>query len=243
MSTVIRLPLPVIPDPNSSRACQVFADAIVDGIPARMLVDTGTYRSFVPYRDTFEPSEVLVQTLQWGALTARNLTVTMNPPDWPHPSLLGMDVLGSHICDFRFGESILELDRPAPALDLLPLPTPSDRTPAVPVSWASASTTAVWDTGAGITIVNRSWAEAHPDIVRISSESGHGTDITGASGRNPKGRLAPCRIGQVSFPEQDCGVTNSPGMDGIDIILGLPLISNANWYMDFPGRRWTNSPL
>ena len=243
MSSVIRLPLPVIPDPNSSRACQVFADTIVDGVPARMLLDTGTSRSYVPYRESFQPGDVHVETLQWGALTARDLSVIMNASDWPHPPLLGMDVLGRHICDFRFGDSILELDQPSQAADLLPLPTPAARTPAVPVHWDSASTTAVWDTGSGITMVNRSFAEANPDIVSISAEFGRGTGITGATGQNPKGRLAPCRIGNVDFPEQDCGVTNSPGLDGIDIILGLPLISSANWYMDFPGRRWTNSRI
>jgi hypothetical protein len=231
MSSVIRLPLPVIPDPNSSRACQVFADTIVDGAPARMLLDTGTSQSYVPYREALQPGDVHVETLQWGALIARNLSVTMNAPDWPH------------ICDFRFGDGILELDQSASASDLLPLPTPADRTPAVPVHWGSASTTAVWDTGSGITIVNRSFAEAHPEIVSISAEFGRGTGITGETGRNPKGRLAPCRIGKVLFPEQDCGVTNSLGLDGIDIILGLPLISSANWYMDFPRRRWTNSRI
>jgi hypothetical protein len=205
MSPVIRLPLQVIPDPNDSRACQAFADTVVDGIATRMLLDTGTYRSFVPYRYTLPSVEaderlVRVSTLQWGPLCARNLTVTMNPPDWPHPALLGMDVFGSHVCDFRFGEGILELDQSPQNHELLPLPTPSDRTPAVPISWASASTTAVWDTGAGITIVNHAWAETHPDIVSISDELGRGTGITGVAGRNPRGRLAPCRIGQVNFP-------------------------------------------
>src|SRR5215813_1520919 len=91
MSSVIRLPLPVIPDPNDARACQVFADTIVDGVPSRMLLDTGTHRSYVPYRDGLQPGDAHVEVLEWGGLTARNLTVTMNPPDWPHPPLLGMD--------------------------------------------------------------------------------------------------------------------------------------------------------
>lgn len=230
-------------------------------VPIRMLLDTGTYRSSVPYRDelTDRPQgnsrsgtgrgvlgsgnhdEALVQleALEWGSLTARGLTVNMNPLGWPHPPLLGMDVLGSHACHFRFSEGVLELDGPATSDALLPLPAQSDKTPAVPVQWEGTTIEAVWDTGAGITVVDRTWAEAHPEIVTISHEFGTGTDAYGKTGRNPKGRLAPCRIGHATFPEQDCGLPDLSGLN-IDIILGLPLISHANWYMDFPRRRWSN---
>jgi hypothetical protein len=254
MSSVISLPLDALPDPKDSRACQAFADALVDGVPTRMLLDTGTYRSYVPHRivahavpdddaNTSGPVLVHVGTVQWGSLIAHDLTVNMNPPDWPHPALLGMDVLGPHSCDFRFSERALEIDGPSRSDAFLTLQTPSNMTPTVPVHWEGASTNAIWDTGAGITIVHRTWAEAHPDIVTITDEFGTGTNITGATGRNPKGRLASCRIGRATFPEQACGVTNSPGLEGIDLIVGLPLISQANWYMDFPERRWTNEPV
>lgn len=253
------LPLPVLPDTSDPRACQVLLDAVADGVPIRMLLDTGTYRSSVPHRDV--PTDGLQQNarsgsgvfgsakvdetlmrlgvLEWGSLTTRDLTVTMDSPGWPHPPLLGMDVLGSHACHFRFGEGVLELDGPAPCEPLLPLPTPSDKTPALPVQWEGITIKAVWDTGAGITLIDHAWAEAHPEIVAIADESGTGTDVHGASNQHPMGRLAPCRIGQVTFPEQDCGVLDLSGIN-IDMILGLPLISHANWYMDFPRQRWSN---
>jgi hypothetical protein len=247
---------------------------IADEVPVRMLLDTGTYRSSVPYRDAldnrFPPNgpgavedarsidkpgggvftdvgkhdETLVQleALQWGSLTVRGLTVSLQSPGWPHPPLVGMDVLGPHACHFRFREGVLELDGTAPTDAFLPLPTPSDKTPAVPVQWGETIVDGVWDTGAGITIVDRTWAEAHPEIVTITKEFDTGTDVYGNTGRNLKGRLAPCRIGNVTFPEQDCGLPDLSHL-GITMFLGLPLISHANWYMDFPQRRWTNKLL
>ncbi|MEQ7128665.1 aspartyl protease family protein [Actinopolymorpha sp. B11F2] len=258
MTSGLTLPLPVVPDPSSPRARQVLLDAVADDVPIRMLLDTGTYRSSVPHRDALagrlrpegpDPNTgagqhderlVRLETLQWGSLTARGLTVSLQAPGWPHPPLLGMDVLGPHACHFRFTEGVLELDGPAPTDALLPLPTPSNKSPAVPVHWGNTTVDAVWDTGAGITIVDRTWAESHPEIVTITHEFGTGTDVYGNTGRNPKGRLAPCRIGNVTFPEQDCGVPDLSSLN-ITMFLGLPLISHADWYMDFPRRHWRNS--
>jgi Aspartyl protease len=272
MAAAITLPLPVVPDPASPRARQVFLDAVADDVPVRMLLDTGTYRSSVPYRDALadrsqreaadlnglerhvdQPGggvftgvghhdETLVQleTFRCGALTARGLTVSLQLPGWPHPPMLGMDVLGRHACHFRFTEGVLELDGPAPTDAFLPLPTPSNKTPAVNVQWGETTIDAVWDTGAGITLVDRAWAQAHPEIVTISHEFDTGTDVYGNTGRNPRGRLAPCRIGNVTFPEQDCGVPDLAGLN-ITMFLGLPLISQTDWYMDFPHRRWSNN--
>jgi hypothetical protein len=259
MGTTLRLPLPVVPDVSDPRARQVLLDVVADGVPVRMLLDTGTFRSSVPYRDALagrvqrnassgggvfssgDVSETFVQlgALEWGSLTARDLTVTMDSPGWPHPPLLGMDVLGPHACHFQFDEGSLELDGPAPSEALLPLQTPSNKTPVVPVQWEQTAINAVWDTGAGITLVDQAWAEAHPEIVGIAQEFGTGTDVHGTTSRHPMGRLAPCRIGQATFPEQDCGVLDLSGIN-IEMILGLPLISHANWYMDFPQQRWSN---
>jgi hypothetical protein len=261
MGSGLTLPLPVVRDASDPRACQVLLDAVADGVPIRMLLDTGTDRSSVPHLEapsdrlqrnvrsgtgngvfsSGKHDETLVQldVLEWGSLTARDLTVSMDAPGWPHPPLLGMDVLGSHACHFRFGAGVLELDGEAPSDPLLPLPTPSDKAPAVPVQWEGTTIEAVWDTGAGITVVDRTWGEAHPEIVKTTDEFGTGTDVHGTTSRNLMGRLAPCRIGHATFPEQDCGVLDLSGL-GIDMILGLPLISHADWYLDFPQRRWSN---
>lgn len=255
----VRLPIPVTADPDDPRACQIFLDAVVDGVVMSMLLDSGAYRSSVPHEEAFTsgvlPEEELISTdrrpterrvvrinrLTWGSLTATDLTVDMEPRG--RPGLLGMDMLGSHACHFRFSEGLLEADGPPPAGPLLPLPTPPNRAPLLSVEWGETTVSAVWDTGGGITTVDRTWALAHPDLVAITAEFGTGTDWHGRTQTNPRGRLSSCRIGEVTFPEQDCGVVaNWPApLKAIPIIVGLPLISQANWYMDFPNKRWINS--
>ena len=71
-----------------------------------------------------------------GDQTTRQLLVQLQPPGWPHPALLGMDVLGSHRCTFHFDDPRIELDGPVPAAaEWLPLATDPHRTPTVEVDW------------------------------------------------------------------------------------------------------------
>lgn len=244
------LPIPVLSDPNDARAAQVFVDVVADGIPVRMLLDSGTHRTWIPHRESIrvvgtEDGKPLVrlEMLRWGSLEVPDLVVAMNEPGWPHPPLLGMDILGSHACHFRFTSGVLELDGEPPGDDLFPLATEPHKTPTVPLRWPGRATHALWDTGAGIGIVNRSWAEANPEIVTITKEFGTGTDASGRTGRNPKGRFAPCRIGRAEFPEQKCGIARLDGaLTNMSLTVGMPLISQADWYMDFPRRRWFAQP-
>lgn len=257
----VRLPISVTPDPDDPRARQVLVEAIADGVAISMILDTGAYRSSVPHDERFtaavQPDERSksagrrpadrqigrIQSLTWGSLTATDLTVDMEPPDWPH-SPLGMDVLGAHACHFRFSDGLLEADWPVPPGPFLPLSTPPNRAPVLPVEWGETRVLAVWDTGAGITTIDRVWADANPELVSITADLGTGTDwTTRTTQENPRGFLSSCRIGEVTFPKQDCGIIADwpAALENIPIILGLPLISLANWYMDFPNQRWTNS--
>jgi hypothetical protein len=250
------LPLRVQNDPNDDRAVQVFVDTVADGVALHMLLDSGGHRTTVPHRDADDaqvPTPPVrpdrrdarftrLDTLQWGSLIERGLVVGVDPPGWPHPPRLGIDVLGAHACHFRFSNGVLELDGPAPPHPQFPSSRDEpQQTPSLPAQWPGATAEVVWDTGAGITIVNRSWADAHPSIVTIADEYGTGTDVEGRTGRNPKGRLAPCRIGNVTFSEQACGVAPLSGaLSDVAMIVGLPLISQADWYFDFLALTWTN---
>lgn len=187
-------------------------------------------------------------TLVTGDQVTRNLLIQLQPAGWPHPALLGMDVLGSHRCDFHFDRPRIELDGPLPPNpSWFPLTTDPHRTPTVDVSWGDTRSTAVWDTGAGVTLVDRTWASSHPEVVVIGTASGRGTDVTGAQASHPWGTLAACRIGGREFGGQVCGVVdfsvlNATLASPIEVVLGLPLITQASWCMDFPGHRWTLWP-
>lgn len=263
--SVSTIPLAVLPDPDDAEGLQAWTDAIADEAPLRLLVDTGTPRSAVPHVDPFATrprrltrggqgafgaparEEMLVQanTLRTGDLVTRKLLVQLQPEGWGHPGLLGMDVLGSHRCDFYFDVPRIDLDRvAAPDTAWYPLTTAPHHTPKVQVQWDQTSLSAVWDTGAGATLVDQSWASEHADIVSVHPETGRGIDVTGAEASHYWGTMAPCRIGHADFAEQICAVIDFSGINAtlaspVEVVIGLPLIAQASWCMDYPGRRWT----
>lgn len=201
------VPLVVLPDPDPTDdyAVQAWADVIADGVPVRMLVDTGTPRSALPHVEPFasRPSRVVpggsgvfgvpaeetlvtVDVVATGDQITRQLLVQLHPLGRPHPALLGMDVLGAHRCHFHSDDPRIDLDGLAPTdADWAPLVTDPHRTPTIELDWGRTQSTAIWDTGAGVTLVDQSWAQSHPDLVTISNEVGHGTDVTGAQASHP----------------------------------------------------------
>ncbi len=259
---MLTVPLLVLPDPVDAFALQSWVDVIADGVPLRMLVDTGGARTEVPRIGALaelvqegmsegrgasgSPSQdalARLPTLQIGDLTVTDLLVGLPQPDWPHPPVLGMDVLGSHACHFRFDDQEFDLGGPPDLESWMPLATEPHTAPVVDVHWESTSVSALWDTGAGITIVDRGWAESHPDAVTILTETRDGADSTGAPVAGVEGWLAGCTAGSLSFPAQLCVVVDLAALNAhlpspIHVILGLPQISQASWFMDFPRRRW-----
>lgn len=249
--------------PDGADALQAWVDVTADDVAVRMLLDTGSAGTDVPRIEPFasrvtdacqtgksasgklvSTSVAYVHALQVGALVVENVVVGVQAGDWPHPALLGMNVLSAHPCHFQFGAGWLEMDGELPPSDWIPLTTGSDKTPAVDVRWGPKSVSAIWDTGAGITLVDQNWAMEHPDVVTILNETDMGTDSSGHTRSNPKGRLAACRIGDVDFDEQRCGVVDFSDFNGssatpVYMFAGLPLMSQATWAFDFPSRRWT----
>jgi hypothetical protein len=62
-----------------------------------------------------------------------------------------------------------------------------------------------------VTLVDQSWADRHPTIVAVGTESGRGTDVTGTEAGHPWGTMAPCRIGGVVHPaRQLCVLWRTP---------------------------------
>jgi hypothetical protein len=114
-----------------------------------LLLDTGRPRSAFPHVEPFasrtsrvvpggrgvfgvpaEEALVTADVVVTGDQVTRRLLVQLQPQGWPHPALLGMDVLGSHRCDFHFDDPRIDFDGPAPTdVDWVPLVTDQHRTP------------------------------------------------------------------------------------------------------------------
>lgn len=113
-------------DPDVPTCATVLVDAVVNGDRCRFIVDTGAgttslvvdeltrtlpplgYETSAGLFGATTDARVTISEFQLGQLPARSIEVllTDQPPEVAR-NLLGMNVLGDHLCHFRF------LDRPS----------------------------------------------------------------------------------------------------------------------------------
>jgi predicted aspartyl protease len=257
-----QVPLIIEAEPDDPGCATVMVDGTVAGRPYRFILDTGAARTQLEadeYTCTLGagPGEsssgafashcdpiVTVTDLAVGSLRVATLDVTRVSPVPPQlRNLLGMDVLRRCRCLFRLEAALLDVEAPAGYQAGRDLRMDSRGHVYVDVSWPGVTAQACWDTGAGITIVNRGFWLAHP---RLFEEIGTsvGTDATGATLETPVVLLAEAVIGGRSFGRHKAAVVdlsqaNSTIELPMDLILGYPTLRQADWLFDFPANRWT----
>ena len=254
-----RIPLTIELDADEPEFASLWVDATVAARPYRMLLDSGAARSRLPAdeytgalavsgRDSSSVAfgtaadEVLVSVrdLVIGALRVPRLEVTRGAHG---PALLGLDVLGRHRCRLRPGAGVLDLDGPDDGIVARELSVGRRGHPYIELRWPGVSARACWDTGASATVVDLAFWRRHPalfDELGVSS----GEDAGGEQAETPLLRMAAPRIGgRMLRPHKvvavDLSAMNSSVDICMDLILGYPTISQAEWFFDFPGRRWS----
>jgi len=223
---VPQIPLIIEADPDDPGCATIMADGTVAGRPYRFIVDTGAARTQLEadeYTSALKaaPDEsssgafashadpvITVTDVAVGPLRAATLDVTRVSPIPPQPrNLLGLDVLRRYRCLFRLQAAVLDADAPANHQAGRDLRTDSRGHVYMDVSWPGVTAQACWDTGAGITIVNRDFRLAHP---RLFEEAGTatGTDGTGATLETPLVLMAEAVIGGRSFGRHQAAVVD-----------------------------------
>jgi predicted aspartyl protease len=256
-----QIPLIIEADPDDPGCAVIMVDGTVAGRPYRFVVDTGAARTQLEadeYTCALEaaPGEtssgafashsdpvVTVTDVAVGPLRVATLDVTRVSPAPPQPrNLLGMDVLRGYRCLFRLEAGLLDVEAPAGSQAGRDLRTDSSGHVYVDVHWAGVTAQACWDTGAGITIVNQGFRNAHP---RLFEDAGTatGTDAAGATQETPVVLMAEAVIGGRRFARHRAAVVdlshaNSTIELPMDLILGYPTLCQADWLFDFPGNRW-----
>lgn len=261
--------LVIQPDDEDAEAAAVLVDGTVGGRPYRFLLDTGAAVSsvgFDDYTSTFErvgmnsssgvfdrrgEDMITVPHIQLGPIAKSNFTLVRAANAGPDArNLIGMDLLKDYCCHFRFDEQRVIVD-----------PTDVDEHSEryhelmlgnrfhtyVGVRLGAMDARAVWDSGAGITVVDVGLIERHPAYFQEVGQS-QGTDSTGAqmptamfvmSGAVIGGRaFSPHRVAAVDLSHVNAA-TELP----MDLILGYSTLSQANWLLDFPRRRWAISKM
>ncbi len=252
------------PDDEDAEAAEVCVAGKVGSRGYRFLLDTGASRScitFDAYTSEFaligtntsagvfaKGSEdvVVVPSIEVGPIVRHDFPLVRSPEHMPGTrSLLGMDILKDFGFHFLFSEGRVLID-PEDMIcgmygfqDLL-LDTVFH--PYVKVEVGAIEANAVWDTGAGITVVDLTFVQEHPEVFQAAGRT-LGTDSTGAQAHTPMFIVDTATIGNRVFsPHRVAGVdlsqVNATIEIPMDFILGYSTLRKASWLFDFPRRRW-----
>jgi predicted aspartyl protease len=254
----------VQPDAEDADAAEVFVDGAIGGRPYRFLLDTGAARSCVRYDDyttTFASvgsdtssgvfaggsrDLVIAPSLALGPISRSNFTlVRAAQGDSGRQNMIGMDLLKDLCCHFRFDERRVEVvegevEEDGVAFEELFLGQRGH--PYIPVRLGDVIASAVWDTGAGMTVVDTNFIARAPGFFAAAGSS-TGTDSTGAQQETPMYMMGAATIGGYTFPTQrvaavDLSRVNATLERPMDLGVGYNLYSKAHWLFDFPRRRW-----
>jgi hypothetical protein len=187
---------------------------------------------------------VTVTDVWVGPMQAPSLEVTLaEGAAAGAPSLLGMDLIGRYRCHFRFAAGVVDVGAQAEGTDVLY--TGSRGHVYVDVGWPDApavSASANWDSGAGITIVHEGFWRAHRELFTDLGTT-EGTDASGTRVTTPLVLVSGAVIGGRPFAPHKAAVVDLSAANAtldrpMDLILGYPTWSQADWLFDFPARRW-----
>jgi len=193
-------------------------------------------------------ARTVIDALVWGTgaepVTLHGVEMESTEEDAPGPAhVLGLDVLARHRLDLFYSTARLTVDapeRPTPSAHLV---LSSHGHPHIELEWDGVRVRALLDTGASVTVVDNDFASRHRHL--LARRGVHdGTDDYGASARTPMAMLAGPRVGGRSFRPSMAAIAPIRGIQpegdpDFDVILGHPLLSQADWSLDLPGRRWS----
>jgi hypothetical protein len=258
------IPIELCDDRDDPGAAEAYVVATVAGREYRLILDTGGARSTLPVDDltsTFaridvddEPGRgalgpapadtrrVVVPSIALGPLEVRDLVVDLAPDGSHAPTILGLDVLRGHRLELRLTDVMLGIDTDAPVDAERPLSLSSRSHPHVVVGWGGVEARALFDTGASVSVVDPVFAAEHPELLEPLPPS-TGTDATGNRADTPMARMAACEVGGRRFDASLAAILPIRGIQRtgdpeFDLILGVPLIRQADWIIDLAWGVW-----
>lgn len=259
---IVAVELDLEPDPDVPEALMVSVVAEIDGVRQRLIVDTGgahsalaegdLSRMLVPAASGSDPGRGVFGAGDRGdSVEAAEMTIGGLRVDRPRfdverlpaaPSLLGLDVLGAHRLDFLFSEAVLEFDGDRAVDERRDLVRSSRRHPYVQVRWGDVVADAIWDSGASISIVDRGFTRRHSGLFRPDGSS-HGIDAGGSESAVDMVRMEAVTVGGRTFSPTIAGVADiagieRPGDPPFDLILGLPVLRQADWALHLAEGWW-----
>jgi hypothetical protein len=113
----------------------------------------------------------------------------------------------------------------------------------VEASFPSVTANCVWDSGAGMTIVDQAFWSRHRQSFRTVGPR-VGMDAAGEQRSLTTYEVSGMLIGGHEFSAHHVAIVNLSAVNEtlaqpMDIVLGYPTLRQANWYFDVPQRLWS----
>jgi hypothetical protein len=260
VEVLTEVPLEIEPDPDAPECATVRVVCGVASGELRCVLDSGARQTeivdgatlianrrfdSVHSRKIFSASLVErgdLPELSLAGVRRTVLPVTITPPDTHAENLLGIDFLHGHAWRISLASRLLA----SVNVDAEDVPWRIRRGPhghlCLDLRWGMTGANAIWDTGAGITVVDRSFAAEHPDLF-VSQGRATGTDGTSSQETDLALMRGPV-IESLRFTDSIAAIVDlsEPSRhhgERIDLILGYPLISQADWIVDLRLDRWS----
>ncbi|MBB6452627.1 hypothetical protein HNQ94_001073 [Salirhabdus euzebyi] len=242
-------------------AAEILVDGVIDGTTYRFLFDTGASTTRVRNDDTIAKFESLgskdtygvfskmknelieVSSLSLGPIVKENFQMARYEQDSTAHNIIGMDFLHDHIYHFDFIHNKVfvdgVVDQPTTYFTL----QVGDKVkPYVEAYIGDRKMNAIWDTGAGITVVDSNLIQQYSSYFEELAAV-EGIDSTGAATETPLYMMQSMVIGNEVFPPLkviaiDLSPLNAKLEKPMEIILGYNALNKANWLLDFPNKKW-----
>lgn len=243
---------------------QLFVDCEFDSIKDLCQVDTGAnftsiankaeydnYKSIGKFRFKSasgipkEVDKVTINEIAFGDLKLHSVNVARMGNDPQFNSVAGLDLLLTTPFSFNFSTSSPELNFELPSnLSLKEkLITTGKDGLTMPISIASDSTVAFFDTGAGLSCVDTEYISKHPELFSFVMDIPNGVDATGNTVFMKLYKVKHITIGAHKFYEENVLAFNFEPIrekmsKDVNFIIGFNLITKANWYFDIKNALW-----
>jgi hypothetical protein len=255
-------PLHIISGPFGSGQASTFCK--FDGVRVDCFLDTGSAMTLLVNSDKLsnhtntgifrfkgatgipqEGETIHIHSALIDGVEFYNLKIGRIPRDTQIRSALGIDLLSRRpfSLTFRFKPS-LHLDPKAPRKLFSTLEVGSHHLFTVPLAIGKVDSRAMWDSGAGITVVDEKFIQSHPENFKATDDFETATDGTGKSIPVKAFRAKVIKIGHRTFRNSrviatDLSVLRANGNPPVQAVIGFNLIRKCDWYFDAKQTKWS----